>query len=134
MRSWIQTRYWNGVASDLPNEKKKENNCLVLKFSTNAKINGVSNKIEFWLIFRIIRWNGFLFFDKTHCSNDIFPKFCKNWHQETNFFGSLFESSCSVLCILFLAFFFLKKQRIFFSLSQDKKFALFFMRRKILFF
>ena len=90
LHSWIQNRYSNRVAFDLPNENKKENNFLVLKVSTSVRINGVSTKIDFWPISRIIRWNGFLFWE-TQIGSTTFLQNLKKIDAKEPFFFSLFS-------------------------------------------
>ena len=54
-------------------KQRNKNNFLVLKFSSSAKINGVSNKIDFWPSSRITKSNGFWFWANALLQ----PHFCK---------------------------------------------------------
>ena len=62
-------------------------------------------------------------FGKTHCFNHIFPKFCNNCRRATNFFGSQFESSCSLFWAFLLIF--LKEQRLVFFWANQNIFSFF---------
>ena len=80
--------------------------------------------------YRFLESKGQMYLDfwKTHCFNHIFLKFCKNCRRATNFFGSLFQSRCSLLWAFFAYFF----ERFFFS-SQTKNFFFFSSESKFRF-
>ena len=82
--------------------------CL-LKSAIKSNFNDFSSilywnrKMRFYQ-FLDIKGGMYLCFGTIHCLRHIFLKFCEICRWATNFFGSLFQSSCSVLCNLFVNF------------------------------